>query len=88
MLDRKFIIQNADLVRENCERRGVECDIDRIVSVEAERLEKLRLAEDLNRQANATSKQIPKANDDAERKELIEKGRQLTGAERRRPTRT
>jgi seryl-tRNA synthetase len=77
MLDRKYIIQNADLVRENCRRRGVECDIDRIVSMEAERLEKLRLAEDLNRQANATSPLIPKAKDDAERKELIEKGRQL-----------
>jgi seryl-tRNA synthetase len=77
MLDRKFIIQNPDLVRENCQRRGVACDIDRIVSLEAERRQTLQLAEDLNRQANETSKLIPKAKDDAERSELIEKGREL-----------
>lgn len=77
MLDRKFIIQNADAVRQNCERRGVESEIDRIVSVEAQRLDKLRLAEDLNRQANETSQKISKASDAAERQALIEKGRQL-----------
>lgn len=77
MLDRKFIIQNPDVVRENCARRGVQCDIDRIVELDAQRLTKLQLAEDLNRQANATSQQIPKTKDDAERKTLIEQGRQL-----------
>ena len=77
MLDRKFIIQNPDLVRQNCERRGVQCDIARIVSLEAERLEKLQLGEEFNRQANETSKLIPKAGDDAERQGLIEKGREL-----------
>lgn len=77
MLDRKFIIQNADVVRENSQRRGVTCDVARIVELDARRLEKLQLAEELNRDANATSKQIPKAKDDADRKELIEKGRQL-----------
>jgi seryl-tRNA synthetase len=77
MLDRKFIIQNADTVRENSQRRGVTCDVDRIVELDAKRLEKLQLSEELNRDANATSKQIPKAKDDAQRNELIEKGRQL-----------
>ena len=77
MLDRKFIIQNADTVRENCDRRGVECDIARIIELEAERLEKLKLAEDLNRQANETSKKIPKAVDAEERNKLIEQGREL-----------
>ncbi|MCP4195400.1 MAG: serine--tRNA ligase, partial [Planctomycetaceae bacterium] len=77
MLDRKFIIQNADQVRENCQRRGVSCDIDQIVSLESERLEKLKLAEELNRQANETSKQIPKAENADQRNELIEKGREL-----------
>ena len=33
MLDRKYIIQNPDLVRQNCQRRGVEVDIDQIVSI-------------------------------------------------------
>jgi len=77
MLDRKFIIQNADLVRENCQRRGADCDLDQIVSLEAERLEKLKLAEDLSRQANETSKQIPKAENADQRNALIEQGREL-----------
>jgi seryl-tRNA synthetase len=77
MLDRKYIIQNPDDVSRNCERRGVSCDVQQIVSLETRRLEKLRLAEDLNRKANQTSKLIPKAKDDAERKQLIQQGKQL-----------
>ena len=77
MLDRKYILQNIDLVAENCAKRGVTCDVKAIVALDAQRLEKLRLAEDLNRQANQTSKQIPKASDKEERQALIEKGREL-----------
>lgn len=77
MLDRKFIIQNPDAVRENCERRGVTCDVERIVTLDEQRLEKLQLAQDLNRQANETSKQIGPAKDADERQALIERGRVL-----------
>ena len=77
MLDRKFILQNAELVRENCERRGVPCDVDRIVELETLRVEKLQEAQELNRLANETSKLIPKASDNDERQTLIAKGRQL-----------
>ncbi|QDT03769.1 Serine--tRNA ligase [Rubripirellula lacrimiformis] len=77
MLDRKFIIQNSQLVSENCVRRGVTCDVDRLVALDSQRLEKLRLAEELNRQANDTSKQIPKAADQDARQALIEQGRKL-----------
>jgi seryl-tRNA synthetase len=77
MLDRKFIIQNSNAVRENCERRGVPCDVDRIVELDSQRLSKLQLAEELNRQANEVSKKIPKAANDAERQALVAEGRQL-----------
>lgn len=77
MLDRKYIVQNPDLVKDNCGRRGVDCDVDRIVTLESQRLEKLKQAQDLNQQANETSKQIPKAKNDAERQQLIAKGREL-----------
>jgi seryl-tRNA synthetase len=77
MLDRKFIVQNPELVRQNCQRRGASCDIDQLIALENERLGKLKLAEDLNRQANETSKWIPRAKDDTERKQLVEKGRDL-----------
>ncbi|KAA5542083.1 serine--tRNA ligase [Roseiconus nitratireducens] len=77
MLDRKFILQNAELVAKNCELRGVPCDVDRIVELESSRLEKLQLAQELNRQANEQSKKISKAADDQERQQLIAKGREL-----------
>jgi seryl-tRNA synthetase len=77
MLDRKFIIQNVDAIRENNRRRGADCDLDQLIALENQRLEKLQLAEEFNRQANATSKQISKAGADRERQELIEQGRQL-----------
>lgn len=77
MLDRKFILQNADDVRSNCQKRGVDVDINRIIELDGQRLAALQLAEDLNRQANETSKQIPKAADQESRQVLIEKGREL-----------
>lgn len=77
MLDRKLIVQNPDAVRENCERRGVACEVDRILTLDQQRLAKLKLAEDLNRQANETSQQIPKTKDDTEKQALIQKGREL-----------
>ncbi|TWU07655.1 serine--tRNA ligase [Stieleria varia] len=77
MLDRKLILENPDAVRENCERRGVPCDIDRIIELDAKRLEKLQLSQELNRQANECSKQIPAAKDNDERQQLIARGREL-----------
>jgi len=77
MLDRKFIIHNQDLVQQNCDRRGVQVDLDRIVQLETQRIEKLQLAQDLNRQANETSKGIGKAKDDTERQAMITRGREL-----------
>ncbi len=77
MLDRKYILQNPDLVRENCRRRGVPCDIDMLVKLEQERLQVSQLAQDLNRQANEVSKSIGGAKDPAEREAIIAKGREL-----------
>ena len=77
MLDRKYIVQNEEVVKENCKRRGVECDIDQLVALESDRLAKLQLAEDLNRQANEVSKKIGPAKDNEERQKWIEQGRSL-----------
>ncbi|TWT51353.1 Serine--tRNA ligase [Rubripirellula amarantea] len=80
MLDRKFIIQNPKLVADNCAARGTSCEVDAIIKLEQQRLEKLQLTEDLNRQANETSKLIPKAADNDARQTLITKGRELREA--------
>lgn len=77
MLDRKFILQNADLVNANCQRRGVAVDLDELVETETKRRELSRQVEDLNRQANEVSKSIGKAKDNDEREARKEAGRQL-----------
>ncbi len=77
MLDRKHIIDNLDAVKENCQRRGTHVDLERLVSLEEERRAKLIEAQELNRQANETSKKIGKAGSPEEREQLKDQGRQL-----------
>jgi seryl-tRNA synthetase len=77
MLDRRFIFENAELVKQNCTNRGVKVDVDRFVQLETERKAKQVEVEDLNRKANEVSKSIGKAKDAAEREERKEAGRLL-----------
>jgi len=77
MLDRKFILENLEAVRQNCINRNVEVDIDRFVELENQRRDLQMQSEDLNRQANEVSKTIGKAKDAAEREERKELGKSL-----------
>lgn len=77
MLDRKFILENAALVQENCERRGASADVARLVELETERRAKLQEVQELNRQANEAAKSIGKQKDAEQRQEMIEKARVL-----------
>src|SRR5215208_1180806 len=80
MLDRKFIVENAASVKQNCTNRGVSCDIDQLVQVEEQRRAKLQDVEELNRKANEVAKSIGKAKDEAERNAKKEEGRMLRDA--------
>ncbi len=42
MLDRKFIVENADVVQLNCQRRNSPADIKALVDAEAQRRELLQ----------------------------------------------
>jgi seryl-tRNA synthetase len=77
MLDRKFILENAALVKQNCINRGVKVDVDSFVSLEEKRKQLQTEVEDLNRQANQVSKSIGQAKDPAEREARKEEGRRL-----------
>jgi seryl-tRNA synthetase len=77
MLDRKFIVENADLIRQNCERRGARADVDKFVELDAQRREKQSEVDRLNQQANAVSKSIGKAKDAEEREARKNEGREL-----------
>src|SRR5688572_24577661 len=77
MLDRKFVLENADAVQQNCDRRGVHVDVRRFVELETQRRQKQLDVEQLNRQANETSKSIGKAKDEADREARKAEGRRL-----------
>lgn len=77
MLDRKFIVENADQVKLNCTRRNSPADVDSFVSLFNERREKQRLVEQLNRQANDVSKSIGRAPDAEAREARKAEGRKL-----------
>ena len=77
MLDRKYILENAADVAQNCVNRGVEADVPRLVDLESARREKQQEVQQWNQRANEISKSIGKAKDDSEREARKEEGRQL-----------
>lgn len=79
MLDRKFVVENADAVKQNCVNRNLSVDVDKLVELETARRVKAQLVQDLNTEANAKSKLIGKAQDDAERETLKEAAKTLRG---------
>ena len=77
MLDRKYILENLDAVKQNCVNRNVSADLAQLVTLETARKEKLAAVQDLNTRANQVSKSIGKAANDEEREARKEEGRQL-----------
>ena len=77
MLDKKFILDNAKIVQQNCDRRGVKIDVARYVRLETECRTLQQEIEELARQANVVSKSIGKAKDDTEREARKSEGRRL-----------
>ncbi len=77
MLDRKYILENAEAVKANCANRNIQVDVDRLVEIETARRAKLQEVQDLNTASNAESKKIGKAKDDVERESLKVKAREL-----------
>ena len=76
MLDRKFIVENAALVKENCLRRNSKADIDRFVALEMDRRKKQQDVDELNRKANEKASSIGK--DPADQREALKaEGRAL-----------
>jgi seryl-tRNA synthetase len=77
MLDRKYVVEHADEVELNCQRRGAHADVRRFVQLETERKAAQSQVDELNRQANEVSKSIGKAKDAEEREARKAEGRAL-----------
>jgi seryl-tRNA synthetase len=77
MLDRRFVVEHAEMVAENCRRRGSSADVARFVALETERRAKQVALDELNRRANEVSESIGKATDAAQREARKAEGRAL-----------
>lgn len=77
MLDPRFIEENAEQIKTNCQNRNVTVDIDRLLELIALRRDKQRELDDLRRRQNETAKAVKKAKSREERMPLIEEGKEL-----------
>ena len=77
MLDNRFILENPQLVQENCNHRGVKVDVARFVELESQRRKLQSEVEELSRMANTVSKSIGQAKDEDERDARKDEGRRL-----------
>ncbi|UMX48392.1 MAG: serine--tRNA ligase [Candidatus Nealsonbacteria bacterium DGGOD1a] len=71
MLDIKFIRQNPDVVKDACEKKNIECDINHLLDVDEKRIKVMRELEAIAAEKNKASKAIPRAKDAVEREGII-----------------
>jgi seryl-tRNA synthetase len=82
MLDLKFIRENLDAVRTNCENRNVKVDLDRFVVFGEERRKAIMVLEEIRRQQNETAQQMKGKMEHVERERLIAEGKALKQREK------
>lgn len=81
MLDLKYVVANAEAVKQNCRNRNAPADvledIDRVVSLESERRAMLQAVEEVRRRQNEVAQATGREKDAAKRTGLIEEGKRL-----------
>jgi len=77
MLDIKFIRQNPIKVKEGCQKKQVDVDIDLLLKLDEKRRKYLKEAEDLRAKENQLSNLIEKEKDNEKRTELIGEAQQI-----------
>jgi seryl-tRNA synthetase len=81
MLDLKYVLANAEAVKQNCRNRNVPLDvieeIDRVIAIEGDRRSLQQTVEDVRRRQNEVAQATGKEKDPARRAELVAEGKQL-----------
>jgi len=77
MLDLKFVRENADLVRDSCFKRRMECDVDRILLLASERSDLITRAEAVRHEQKQLGRKGKGKLEAQERETLKEEGRRL-----------
>ena len=88
MLDVKYVVANAEAVKQNCRNRNappdVLDDVDRAVELEGERRGLLQGVEEIRRRQNEVAQATGKERDPQKRAALIEEGKALKSSRGRR----
>ena len=71
MLDIKFIRENRDIVKEAARKKHIDVDVDRLLKIDAERLDLLREIEALRAEQNQQSQKIQTLYNEKEREQAI-----------------
>ncbi len=75
MLDLKFIKQNTDDVKKNIHNRNMVVDVDKVLSLYDQRINYIRITEELRQQRNENAKKMKGNLSSEERQHLIEEGK-------------
>lgn len=75
MLDIKFIRENKDIVQAGAKKKLVDIDIEKLITLDDERLKELKEVEDLRSEVNTASNNISRNQDPALKAQLIEEMR-------------
>jgi seryl-tRNA synthetase len=81
MLDLKFVVANAESIKQNCRNRNVPADVlddvDRVVALEGERRGLLQAVEEIRRRQNEIAQATGRERDAENRAALVEEGKRL-----------
>jgi len=77
MLDIKFIRENPDKVKEACQKKKVDFDVDEFLKIDERRRELMKSIEELNAIKNQANKRIQLAQSEPERKDIISQMQEL-----------
>lgn len=77
MLDIKFIRQNPEKVKEACQKKGFDINVDLILDLDKKKRQLLSALEKLFAQKNLASKKIASSKSEQEKKEIISKMREV-----------
>jgi len=77
MIDIKLIRENPELIKRNCQKRGVEVDVDKILELDKTKRELLKEVEQLRKQTNEIAKALPKEKNPSKKQNLIKKGKEI-----------
>ncbi|MDQ4004658.1 MAG: serine--tRNA ligase [Actinomycetota bacterium] len=77
MLDLRFVRENPKAVKENCENRGVEVDVDLVVNLADRRSELMQELNQLRRRQNEMARSVGHERDPEKREGLIAESRRM-----------